>query len=167
MRDDWLAQDDEALLADCEVDNYRSSGPGGQKRNKTSSAVRLRHQPSGLIAQAVTSRSQHRNKRAALRLLRAKLAVELRRPAATDDDGAIARVLAAPPKSDKARRNIEYLVGIARLLDHVGAAEFAISDAAVALGATTGAVGKALTADPLARRWVNQERQKRGLRPLR
>ena len=50
------------MLAQCEVDTYRASGPGGQKRNKTSSAVRLRHPPSGLIVIAEESRSQHENK---------------------------------------------------------------------------------------------------------
>jgi len=53
---------DERLLAQCEVDTYRASGPGGQKRNKTSSAVRLRHPPTGLIVIAEESRSQHENR---------------------------------------------------------------------------------------------------------
>lgn len=69
---------DEQLLAGCKVDNYRASGPGGQKRNKTSSAVRLRHQPSGLVITAEESRSQHENKAKALRRLRAQLAIQFR-----------------------------------------------------------------------------------------
>lgn len=69
---------DEQLLAGCVVDNYRASGPGGQKRNKTSSAVRLRHQPSGLVITAEESRSQHENKAKALRRLREQLAIQFR-----------------------------------------------------------------------------------------
>ncbi len=61
-RHNWTALTDEQLLAQCEVDTYRASGPGGQKRNKTSSAVRLRHLPSGLLVIAEESRSQHENK---------------------------------------------------------------------------------------------------------
>ena len=66
MRSTWTALTDAQLLAQCEVDTYRASGPGGQKRNKTSSAVRLRHPPSGLIVIAEESRSQHENKAKAL-----------------------------------------------------------------------------------------------------
>src|SRR5256885_16424427 len=77
-RADWAALTDAQLLAQCEVDTYRASGPGGQKRNKTSSAVRLRHPPSGLLVIAEESRSQHENKAKALRRLRQALYLELR-----------------------------------------------------------------------------------------
>src|SRR5947209_18351124 len=61
-RSSWTLLTDAQLLARCEVDTYRASGPGGQKRNKTSSAVRLRHEDSGLSVIAEESRSQHENK---------------------------------------------------------------------------------------------------------
>ena len=77
-RDAWTALTDAQLLAQCEVDTYRASGPGGQKRNKTSSAVRLRHPPSGLIVIAEESRSQHENRARALRRLRQALYLKLR-----------------------------------------------------------------------------------------
>jgi protein subunit release factor A len=53
--------------ADCEWDYFRGSGNGGQKRQKTSSAVRCRHLPSGAIGVSQDSRSQKLNKRAAFR----------------------------------------------------------------------------------------------------
>jgi len=80
-RDAYLADDDAELLAQCEVHTYKSSGPGGQHRNKVSSAVRLHHRPSGVRAHADESRSQHDNKAQALRRLRMNLALQLRRPA--------------------------------------------------------------------------------------
>src|SRR5438132_10110557 len=74
----WANLSDSQLLHQCEVDTYRASGPGGQKRNKTSSAVRLRHLPSGLIVIAEESRSQHENRARALRRLRQALYLKVR-----------------------------------------------------------------------------------------
>src|SRR5438876_7822620 len=77
-RADWTSLTDAHLLEQCDVDTYRASGPGGQKRNKTSSAVRLRHGPSGLIVIAEESRSQHENRERALRRMREALYLKLR-----------------------------------------------------------------------------------------
>src|ERR1700685_2014490 len=71
---------DEQLLADCRVEAFRGPGPGGQKRNKTSSAVRLTHLPSGISVSAGESRSQARNRAVALRRLRHRMALLLREP---------------------------------------------------------------------------------------
>jgi hypothetical protein len=71
---------DEKLLAQCRVDHYRGSGPGGQKRNKTSNAVRLAHLPSGVVATATESRSTRENHLQCMRRLRIKLAAEIREP---------------------------------------------------------------------------------------
>src|SRR5215213_6695605 len=81
----WTALTDDQLLAQCDVDTYRASGPGGQKRNKTSSAVRLRHPPTGLLVIAEESRSQHENKAKALKRLRKALYLDLRDPIPLDN----------------------------------------------------------------------------------
>lgn len=167
-RDAWLAQSDDDLLADCKTDCFRASGPGGQKRNKTNSAIRLRHQPSGLMARAVESRSQPENRRAALRRLRAKLAIELREPVTDATRQKAVAFLEAPArKSESARRAPEYLAGIAALLDAVAAADYAVGEAARGLGVTTAALVSAITSDDRVLRWVNQERARLELKPLR
>lgn len=70
------------LARDCEITAYRSSGPGGQKKNKTESSVRVRHLPSGIVRIATESRSQARNKAAALERLWKELQRRARRPKA-------------------------------------------------------------------------------------
>ena len=93
-----LPETDEQLLAECDVEAFRASGPGGQHVNTTNSAVRLRHRPSGIVVTSQQERSQHRNKAVCLERLRAKVAKLNYRPAK--------RIETRVPQSVK-RKNLE------------------------------------------------------------
>ncbi|MCC6488302.1 MAG: peptide chain release factor-like protein [Candidatus Hydrogenedentes bacterium] len=79
-----------------EITFFKSSGPGGQKKNVTESAVRVRHVRTGLIVVATASRSQHRNKAEALAELERRLAARRRKPKR--------RVATKPSRASQARR---------------------------------------------------------------
>ena len=77
---EWHTLSDDSLLAQCDVQAHRASGPGGQHRNKTETAIRLVHTPSGVTAEGKDQRSRTQNLKAALGRLREKLAKRAYRP---------------------------------------------------------------------------------------
>ena len=149
QRDQWLLCDETALLKDCRVDTYKSSGPGGQRKNKVETAVRLVHEPSGISAQGQQTRSQGRNKTLALRNLRMHIACACRQPQDLDQlavPDEIAECFQRPrspsPQHVKLRLSLpsgnRYFWPVAAfVLDVFDAAEGQLSTASGALGIST------------------------------
>lgn len=75
-----LPPEDGDLLAECKVTVFRSSGPGGQHKNTSNTAVRLQHEPTGIVTIGRRERSQSRNMKAAVDRLRERLKELLRPP---------------------------------------------------------------------------------------
>jgi hypothetical protein len=157
------------LLSGCEVDLYRASGPGGQKRNKTSSAVRLRHAATGLIVTAVESRSQHEN--------RARALVRLRRAIALTQRNAVDATAAPPPFYAAAlhrdpslhvnTHHEDYCHVIQHVLDVLHANRASVADAAAGLSISTGQLVRFLAEDPDLWEHANRMRREFGQVQLR
>lgn len=167
-RDGYLLEDDRRLLGQCQVDRYRASGPGGQKRNKTSSAVRLRHGPTGVVVVARESRSQEENRARAIRRLRMAIALKVRER--------VELVGYEPPRwlgsgggswVEVSRRDRRYPLVVAAVLDVVAAAGGRVGLAARMLGVATGRLTRFLRRDGKLWGQVNEIRRQGGCRPLR
>jgi hypothetical protein len=167
---DFLALDDAALLAQCEVDTYRASGPGGQKRNKTSSAVRLRHGPTGTLVTAVESRSQHENKYRALLRLRKAIALQVRRHVDLEQFGPSPLLRSCISGADKivvGRRDHRYNAAVQEILDLFWATGAQMSTTAERLGVNTAGLSHFCREDPALWRRVNELRGAAGLGALK
>src|SRR5205809_395145 len=159
MRSTWTTLTDGQLLDQCAVDTYRASGPGGQKRNKTSSAVRLRHLPSGALVIAEESRSQHENKARALKRLRQRLWLNLRE--SIDEKRPQETALSI------GRRDERFWPTVGVVLDAMNQFLGQVSTTAQWLGSTTGSLIDFLEIDDTVWTEANRIRQRHGQGVLR
>lgn len=153
------------LLADCELERLRRSGPGGQRRNKVETGVRLRHRPTGLVGEATERRSARQNHAAAVQRLRCLLALHVRRPASAPSELWLrrsrgGRLAVSPDHADAPALLAEALDLLAALdWDHRAAAE--------RLGVSATQLVRLLSLEPEALRRLNGGRSARGLSPLK
>lgn len=172
-REQWCSLSDSQLLAQCEVDTYRASGPGGQKRNKTSSAVRLRHPPSGLLVIAEESRSQHENRARALKRLREAIYLKCRElVSCSEGEGNNIRhlleILTGPcDRLLLGKRDPRFWPVAGLVLDVLNFTEGKLSEASNQLGISTGNLIDFLQTSPKLWEQVNYLRKEYDLKPLK
>ena len=157
----------EILLRDCEVRHERRRGPGGQHRNKTESAVVIRHVPTGIEGQAAERRSQFDNHRNAVQRLRLNLALSVRTEALPE---------MAPTELWRSRchngrigiseAHDDFPILLAEALDVLHSRNAHVPGSAEQLGCTASQLIKLLKKEPRAFLWLNEERRKHGLSPL-
>lgn len=164
-------------MRQCELNTFKASGPGGQHRNKRESAVRLKHLPTGIIAQAVEDRSQHMNRASALARLRTLIALKVRNPVSLESYSPPPELLQILPRNSTLRRsdsgpqigpnNPKFILGMQALLDLIFAVDGSISDAAKLLGMSTGALSRLILSDDSLWKAVNKLRASKGMKPLK
>jgi hypothetical protein len=150
---------DEQLLAECRVETFRGPGPGGQKRNKTSSAIRITHAPTGLVSQASEFRSKNRNQQTAIARLRHKIALMVREPVNLTKRS-------APELLGVSQRSENYPAAMGEVVDVLDQMGWSVSEAADKVGVSTGRLVRYLQADPQLWAEINRRRKMVGLRGL-
>jgi len=160
---------DEVIWRECRWEAFRGSGPGGQKRNKTSSAVRVIHEPTGLAVVASESRSQSENRQRAFRRLRRNLAFEIRQDMSPESFQIPEWFKSLLDKSGRLRVSAKHELFLAAgglALDVLAATSGSVADAADLLNLTTGNLVSFLETDEVLWSHVNRIRLQHGLKSL-
>lgn len=162
-------QNEDELLKNVFLDFGRSSGPGGQHRNRKATACTATHIPTDISGEATERRRQSENRKMAISRLRRTLAILLRRTIVLDSY--------QPTKLWESRRqgnqlpinpkHADYSSILAETLDVILASNLELSKASEILQVSNTQLVKIIASDKAAMTWLNEQRKERGLQPLR
>ncbi len=157
----------ETLMQQCRLTRGRTSGPGGQHRNKTQTMVELCHEPTGICAYAAERRSPEVNRKVALRRLRLALAVEHR--CAVPDGEARTAMWMRRVKNRRivcSVRHQDFPAMLAQAMDVVYACDLDVKRASVRLACSMSQLVRFIARHPPALDRLNADRRTRGMRAL-
>lgn len=162
------------LSAQCRMTQMRRGGPGGQHRNKVSTAIGWMHEPTGISAEASESRDQNRNRQEALKRLRLRLAIRLRgealgpeEPAGAEGRDEAIRRLGTERRLKVSAKSDDYPAVLAMVLDDLHCAGGQPSLVGRLWQASTTSVVSLVADCPAALQEVNRWRAHHGRGPLR
>ena len=154
-RNAMLTAEDAVLMRDCEFIMQKGTGNGGQKINKTSSAVRLRHRPTGIAVAANEERSQSRNRHIALRKLLYEIALHVH----AEPSGSDFTLLPSPSPANHAR----LILWTAALFDRLAATGFDLAQTAALCGVSVSRLERTMRKYPhVWRSWSEATMQNNG-----
>jgi hypothetical protein len=154
-RDELLKMNDAELTGCCRLEFFKATGNGGQKRNKTSSAVRVLLNGTDLRAEDCTERSQHRNRSNAIQKLKLLIALNVRQPSGS-----------SLPRMECSMSAPDYPLFAAQLFDILEECGYDHKSSAAKCGITSSALLKKLARDPKIFQEFSRRRELLGLPKL-
>ncbi|BBO32024.1 peptide chain release factor family protein [Lacipirellula parvula] len=155
------------LLTECQVTRTRGSGPGGQHRNKTETAIVITHLPTGVRGEASERRSQAENLAQAKHRLQVELALAVRSEETTAAPSPLWQSRANGQRITVSTSHDDFPALLAEALDALDAANWAAPATAERLGVSTSQLVKFLQQEPRALVLLNRAQTERGLHPYR
>eukprot|EP00242_Pyramimonas_sp_CCMP2087_P015420 CAMPEP_0198225036 /NCGR_PEP_ID=MMETSP1445-20131203/99416_1 /TAXON_ID=36898 /ORGANISM="Pyramimonas sp., Strain CCMP2087" /LENGTH=182 /DNA_ID=CAMNT_0043904411 /DNA_START=216 /DNA_END=764 /DNA_ORIENTATION=+ len=169
--DDYLALPQDKMLQQCSVDYIRTSGPGGQHRNKTETGVRIKHNPSGITTRGTERRSRLQNEAEAVKRLKLLIATQVRRNVELpNSDETVSQRISTilPTKKQRLGPNHpNYPLGLQALLDLFDAYNGSMADTAKHLHLSTGVLSKLMCSNDIIFTAANSVRKAHDLHLLK
>lgn len=160
---DFLNRSAKEILEECEVHRSRGSGPGGQKADRSETAVKLVHRPTGCMASSEKTRSQHKNRQLALRKLKRNYSLEKRHKIPPDKftmPSSLQQYVNNGLRIKTGNPHYPFLIKL--VLDVLYSVDGRLSEASDVLGVSTNQLVEFLKDEGAVHEWANKIRTRHG-----